>query len=345
MCATCRLGKPWRRGYGLRQVDFAAAPGGPAGMVMRRLGTGFGAICLSLWMAGSAAAEDLLGQPTPGGIDLQPAASSLKHQAIFFHNWILLPLITAISLFVLFLLVYVMVKFNKRANPTPARWSHNTTVEIIWTVVPVLILMVISIFSFRLLYAYHDSPKADVTVKITGNQWYWTYEYPDHGDFTFDSRMLTEEQAKAKKVPYRLAADNPIVVPEHKNVRLLITAADVIHSVGMPAFGLKTDAIPGRINETYFNAEKTGIYYGQCSELCGVDHAFMPIEIHVVSQAEYDAWVASKAPKPAPAPAPAAPAAAAPEAGAAPAAAAPAGPAAPAAPAAAPAAAAPSTPA
>jgi len=309
---------------------------------MRRLVSGFGALGLSLWMAGTAFAEDLLGQPTPGGIDLQPAASSLKHSAIFFHNIILLPIITIISVFVLFLLLYVMVKFNRRANPTPARWSHNTPIEIVWTVVPVLILMVVSIFSFRLLYAYHDSPKADVTIKVTGNQWYWSYEYPDHGDFAFDSRMLTEEQAKEKGEPYRLAADNPVIVPVNKTVRLLITAADVIHSVGLPAFGLKTDAIPGRINETWFNAEKTGKYYGQCSELCGVDHAFMPIQINVVSQAEYDAWIASKAPKPAPAPAaPAAeaPAAAAPAAGAAPAAAAPA------APAAAPAAAAPSTPA
>jgi cytochrome c oxidase subunit 2 len=245
------------------------------------------------------AAEDVLGQPTPGAIDLQPAASALKHDAIFFHNGILLPIITIISVFVLLLLVIVVVKFNKKSNPVPARWSHNTPIEIVWTVLPVLILMFIAIFSFRLLYKYHDMPKPDVTVKVTGNQWYWSYEYPELGDYAFDSHMLPEAEAKAKKVPFRLAADNPMVVPVGKTVRLLITGADVIHAVALPAFGLKTDAIPGRVNETWFKAEKTGVYYGQCSELCGVDHAFMPIQINVVSQAEYDAWAGPHKPAPA----------------------------------------------
>ncbi len=311
----------------------------PAGMAMRRLKvvSGLAAAPLVALMATPAWA-DLLGQPTPGGIGMQPAASYLKHQANFFHDIILMPIIVAISLFVLGLLAWVVIRYNKRSNPVPARWSHNTLVEIIWTVLPVLILMFISIFSFRLLFAYHDIPKPDVTIKATGNQWYWSYEYPDNGGYSFDSRMLTEEQAKAKGVPFRLAADNPIVVPVNKNVRVLVTGADVIHSLGLPAFGLKTDGIPGRVNETWFKAEKTGVYYGQCSELCGVDHAFMPIQIDVVDQATYDAWISARAPKPAPAPAAAAaptaaapaetPAAGAPAAPATPTASAPAAPAA-----------------
>jgi cytochrome c oxidase subunit 2 len=196
-------------------------------------------------------------------------------------------------------------------------------IEVVWTVVPVLILMGIAVFSFKLLFAYHDMPKPDLTVKAVGYQWYWGYEYPDQQIGEFVSNMLPEDEARAKNVPFRLAATEPMVVPVNKTVRVLVTGADVIHAFALPAFGLKTDAVPGRINETWFKAERTGTFYGQCSELCGVDHAFMPIEIKVVSQAEFDAWVASKggstAPAaPAAAPAPAAPAAAPAEAGAAP---------------------------
>ena len=241
-----------------------------------------------------AFAQDLLGQPTPGGIDLQPAASPLKHDAIWFHNVILLPVITGIVLLVLGLLIWVVVRYNKKSNPVPARWSHNTLVEVIWTVLPVVILLVIALFSFRLLYDYEDMPDPDLTVKVTGNQWNWAYEYPDQTVPEYISNMLPEEDALARNVPYRLAADEPMVVPVGKTVRLLITASDVIHSVALPAFGLKTDAVPGRTNETWFRAERTGVYYGQCSELCGVDHAFMPIEIRVVTEAEFAAWVASK---------------------------------------------------
>jgi cytochrome c oxidase subunit 2 len=296
--------------------------------------------------AAQAWAADRLGQPTPGAIDLQPAASSLKHDAIFFHNIILMPIITAITLLVLGLILWVAFRYNKKSNPVPARWSHNTTIEILWTVVPVLILMFISIFSFRLLFAYHDIPKPDLTVKATGYQWYWGYELPDQGVAEITSTMLPENEAKAKGAPYRLAADNALVVPVNKTVRVLVTGADVIHAFALPAFGLKTDAVPGRVNETWFKAEKTGVYYGQCSELCGVDHAFMPIEIHVVSDADFAAWVAKNGgsmtkaadeakakaaaaaaaatPAAPAAPAAAAPAAAAPAAGAAPAATAPA---------------------
>ena len=275
------------------------------------------------WLAGAAAAamatvwalpaladEVLVGQPTPGAIGLQPGVTPLKHDAAFFHDVILLPIITVITLFVLALLVWVVVRYNKKANPTPAKWSHNTTIEVIWTVVPVLILMFIAIFSFRLLYAYHDMPKPYMTVKATGYQWYWGYEYPDNGISEFISNVLPEDQAKAKNVPYLLAATEPLVVPVGKPVRVIVTGADVIHAFAVPAFGIISDAIPGRLNETWFKVEKPGVYYGNCRELCGVDHAYMPIEVHAVSQAEFDAWVASKggykvgaAPAPAPAPA------------------------------------------
>ena len=263
-----------------------------------------------------AFAEELMGQPTPGGIGLQPAAAPLKHAAHDFHNLILLPIITIISLFVLALLIWVVVRYNKRANPVPAKWSHNTLIEVIWTVVPVLILMFIAIFSFRLLFAVHDMPKPDYTVKATGYQWYWGYELPDQKVGEFVSNMLPEEEAEKRKVPFRLASTEPLVVPVNKTVRVLVTGADVIHAFALPAFGLKIDAIPGRINETWFKAERTGTFYGQCSELCGVDHAFMPIEIKVVTQPEFEAWVASKGGSmtpdaPAPAAAPAVPAAAA----------------------------------
>ena len=251
---------------------------------------------LAIFAATPTWAQDLMGQPTPGGIDLQPAASSLKHDAIAFHNG-LLWVIGLITLLVLCLLAWIVFRYNKKSNPTPARWSHNTMIEIIWTVTPVVILVGISLFSFRLLYAYHDMPTPDVTVKVTGNQWNWAYEYPDQGVAEYISNMLPEDQLAERGLPhslYRLAATEPMVVPVGKTVQLVITASDVIHAVALPAFGLKTDAVPGRINTTWFKAERTGVFYGQCSELCGVDHAFMPIEIRVVTQAEFEQWIASK---------------------------------------------------
>jgi len=299
-----------------------------------------------------ALAEELVGQPTDKAIGLQPAAAPLKEQAHFFHDAILMPIITAISLLVLFLLLWVIIKYNRRANPTPARWSHNTPIEIIWTVAPVLILMFIAIFSFRLLFQYHDMPRADLTVKATGYQWYWGYEYPDQEIPEYISNMLPEVDAKARGVPYKLAVNEPIVVPQGAVVRVLTTGADVIHAFAVPAFGIITDAVPGRVNETWFEATTLGTFYGNCRELCGVDHAFMPIEVRVVTRPEFDAWVASKkggAPAPTPttqdavadaasaaaaapagaaAPAAGAPAAAAPAAAPAPAATAPAAPAA-----------------
>ena len=255
-----------------------------------RVGT-FAAAALAVSAVAAHAAQPLLGQPTPGGIGFQPSGDDIKSSVVFFHNDILMPIITAICLLVLGLIGYIAIKFNAKANPVPAQFTHNTQVEIVWTVAPVLILMFIAIFSFRLLYAYHDMPKPDMTVKATGNQWYWNYTYPDHGGFNFDSLILPEPKALAVGKPYRLGVDNPLVVPVGATVRVLVTGADVIHDFALPAFGLKMDAVPGKINETWFKPRQTGIYYGQCSELCGVDHAFMPIEIDVVDRAKFNAWV------------------------------------------------------
>jgi cytochrome c oxidase subunit 2 len=269
-------------------------------MNLRTQAAGLAAMLAGAAFSAQAYAADLIGQPTPGGIDLQPANSALAHAAHGFHNAILLPIITVISLFVLALLIIVVVRFNAKANPVPAKFSHNTLLEIVWTLVPVGILLFIAIFSFKLLFAYHDMPKPDLTVKVNGYQWYWGYAYPDQKIDEITSVMLSEDDAKKQNVPFRLAADTSMVVPVGKTVRVLVTGQDVIHAFFVPAFGVMTSAIPGRVNEIWFKAEKTGIFYGQCTQLCGSDHAFMPIQVEVVTQAEFDAWVASKAPKPAP---------------------------------------------
>jgi cytochrome c oxidase subunit 2 len=257
------------------------------------------AIAAALSAAAARAADlPIIGQPVDGKIGFQPAYAPLKHDVIFFHDFILLPIIILITVFVAGLLAWCVIRFNKKANPVPARFSHNTTVEVIWTAGPVLILMFIAIFSFKLLFAYHNMPKPDLTVKVTGYQWYWGYAYPDQKIDEITSTVMPADEAKAKGMPYLLAAHDPMVVPVNKVVRVLVTGADVIHAFALPAFGDKIDAIPGRINQTWFKAEKIGIYFGQCSELCGIEHSAMPIQINVVSQADFDAWAASKAPKP-----------------------------------------------
>ena len=260
-------------------------------------------------LGATGALAQTFGQPVDKAIGLQPAASVIREHQIFFHNNILLPIITGIVLLVLALLVIIVVRFNKRANPTPAKFSHNTPIEVAWTVIPVLILMFIAIFSFKLLFKYHDMPQPYMTVKATGYQWYWGYAYPDQKIDEITSTVTPEDKTTPQL--YRLAADNPMVVPVGQVVRVLVTGADVIHSFSVPAFGVKIDAVPGRVNETWFKAEQVGSFYGQCSQLCGINHAFMPIQVNVVSQADFNAWVASKAPKPAPVPA-TTPAAAAP---------------------------------
>jgi len=287
----------------------------------RRLAAGAMAAMTTLMFTPLAFAE-VIGQPVDKGIAMQPAATQIRADQIWFHNTILLPIITVISLFVLALLLICIVRFNHRTNPTPARWSHNTPVEIAWTIGPVLILMVVAIFSFRLLFEEHDMPNPYMTVKVTGRQWNWDYEYPDQKIDAYTSTIMKASDAQAKGLPYQLATNAPMYAPVGKVVRVQVTAEDVIHSFSVPAFGIKIDAIPGRLNQTWFKADRTGVFYGQCSQLCGIDHSFMPIEVHVVSQADFDAWVASKQPKPtvvaaasapittAATPAPAAPAAA-----------------------------------
>ncbi len=252
---------------------------------------GWRLVALVLCTAGVAglAGPALAAQPEPWQLGLQPAVTPVMEGITNFHNFILV-IITLISVFVLALLVYCVLRFNERANPTPSKTSHNTTLEVAWTVVPVLILVVIAIPSFRLLFFEQDIPEPDLTVKVTGYQWYWSYEYPDHDEMTFDSIMLRDDELQPGQ-PRLLAVDNDLVVPVGKNVKLLVTAADVIHNWAMPAFGTKMDAIPGRLNETWFRADKVGIYYGQCSELCGKDHAFMPIAVRVVSEEDFAAWL------------------------------------------------------
>jgi cytochrome c oxidase subunit 2 len=237
-------------------------------------------------VSGSAALA--AGQPEPWQLGLQQGVTPVMDNIIWFHNF-LLWVITAITLFVLALLVVVVVKFNAKSNPVPSRTTHNTFIEVVWTVVPVLILVMVAVPSFRLLFFQLNTPPADVTVKATGKQWFWSYSYPD-AKFEFDSLMVQTKDLKPGQ-PRLLAVDNEIVVPVNKVVRVLTTGADVIHAFAIPAFGIKIDAIPGRVNETWFKAEREGMYYGQCSELCGKDHAFMPIAVRVVSDTEYTAWL------------------------------------------------------
>ena len=239
--------------------------------------------------AGAGMALAAYGQPSPWEMGLQQAATPVMAEIVWFHD-VLLYIITAITLFVLALLLIIIVKFNAKANPTPSKTTHNTLLEVAWTVLPVLILTVIAVPSFRLLFTQLDIPPADVTVKATGKQWFWSYSYPDDGGFEFDSLMLSDKERKPDQ-PRLLAVDNEMVVPVNKNIRVITTGADVIHAFAVPSFGIKIDSIPGRINETWFKATREGVYYGQCSELCGKDHAFMPIAVRVVSEADYTAWL------------------------------------------------------
>ena len=249
---------------------------------------------VALVAGGAAFAE--LGQPAPWEYKLQESASSVMDNITSFHSFLSV-LITVITLFVLVLLVTVVVKFNAKSNPVPSRTTHNTLIEVAWTLIPVLILVGIAVPSFRLLFQELDIPKADLTIKATGKQWYWSYAYPDNGKFEFDSLLAQDKQ------PRLLGVDNEMVVPINKVVRIQTTGADVIHSFAIPAFGIKIDSIPGRLNETWFKATKLGMFYGQCSELCGKDHAFMPIAVRVVNDQEFAAWVESAKKKFAAAPA------------------------------------------
>ncbi len=244
-------------------------------------------------MALAGAAHATEGQPAPWQLGFQPAASPIMEQITSFHTYVTI-IITVIALFVLGLLVYVMGRFNEKRNPDPSRTTHNTALEIAWTILPVLILVAIAIPSFRLLFAQYDFPKPDLTITATGNQWYWSYEYPDQG-IAFDSIMVPEADLKEGQ-PRLLTVDREVVVPVNKNVIVGIKSNDVIHDWAVPAFGVKLDAVPGRLQTTWFRAEREGIYYGQCSELCGRNHAFMPIAVRVVSEAEFADWLAKTKP-------------------------------------------------
>lgn len=271
---------------------------------MRFRNTVTAGLALAAGMAGAPAAWAIDGYAHPWQIGLQPSNSPSMVGIHSLHNNLLLPIITVIVLFVLALLIYVMAKFNAKANPVPSRTTHNSLVEVAWTVIPIIILVVIAVPSFRLLYLQRDIPAADMTIKVIGNPaWNWTYEYPDLGlnddgsakvsfTATLDDNASDLEKAKAANVPYLLKTDNPVVVPVNKTVKLIVTSDPdgIIHAWTIPQFGMKIDAIPGRLNQDWFHAEREGVFFGECSELCGQNHAYMPIEVHVVSQQEYDTW-------------------------------------------------------
>jgi cytochrome c oxidase subunit 2 len=255
-------------------------------MFLKKIGAGVG-VMATMMMATAGAAY---AKPIPWEMDMQPAVTPVMADIHDFQR-LLLYIITAVCLFVLALLLWVMIRYNAKANPNPSKTSHNTLLEVVWTAVPVLILVLIAIPSFRLLYFEMTIPKADVTIKAIGKQWYWTYAYPGQ-KLQFDSLILNDAAAKKAGEPRLLGVDNPVVVPVNKVVDVETTGADVIHSWAVPAFGVKMDAVPGRINHTWFKATKIGTYYGECSELCGARHAFMPIEVKVVSEADYKKWLA-----------------------------------------------------
>lgn len=241
-----------------------------------------------------AQALETVGAPVPGGTEHQPAATDIARDLQWLDHTILI-IITAIVAFVTLLLIYIMIRFNRKANPVPRTFTHNTPLEIVWTIVPVLILVFIGTFSLPALFKQQEIPVADITIKATGNQWYWSYEYPDAG-ISFDAMKLEKEELAAagyRPEDYLLATDNAVVIPIGKTIVVQVTGADVIHAWAMPAFGVMQSAVPGRLGQLWFTAEREGIYFGQCTTLCGKDHAYMPITVKVVSQEAYDKWVES----------------------------------------------------
>jgi len=248
------------------------------------------AVMLFAVLAGVSAVWAGDGRPSDWQMSFQQSASPVMDDIVRFHTGLLYTII-AIAGFVLALLLIVMVRFNARSNPTPSRTTHNTMLEVAWTGIPVVILVAIAIPSFKLLFLQLNTPEADLTVKAIGKQWYWTYNYPDNGKFEFDSLMVRDATKLRADQPRLLGVDNEMVVPVNKIVRVLTIGNEVIHAFAVPSFGIKIDAIPGRINETWFKATREGIYYGQCSELCGKDHAFMPIAVRVVSDQAFATWV------------------------------------------------------
>lgn len=262
---------------------------------MARLAGMFAATVIGAGAALSAARaeEGVVGAPKPGQLGLQAPATDLMSQLEWLHNDVLLPIITVITLFVLALLLICIFRFNEKSNPVPSKTSHNTLIEVVWTIVPALVLVFIAIFSFPLLYKQLDIPKPDLTIRAIGHQWYWSYEYPDNGNFTFDANLQDKSKLAADQQDrYLLQTDNEVVLPVGETIRVQITGADVIHSWTVPSFGVKHDGVPGRVNESWFKINQPGVYYGQCSELCGVRHGFMPITVRAVSKEDFDKWVA-----------------------------------------------------
>jgi cytochrome c oxidase subunit 2 len=283
-----------RRSRDVDNPKDAGTAGGSDEAIMKPCGfdrLAMAALGLALGGAAARAAEP--GHAVPRQIGFQTPVTDVARYLVWFHDSLLMPVITAITLFVLGLLLYVVWRFNEKANPTPSRTTHNTLIEVLWTVVPVIILVFIAVPSFRLLTMELTVPPADLMIKVTGSQWHWNYTYPkEAGGFNFDSFM--KEDADLKPGDIRLlAVDNEAVVPINKVVKLEVTSADVIHSFIVQSFGSRVDAVPGRNNETWFKADREGVYYGQCSKICGKDHAFMPIAFRVVSQDAYNAWVDS----------------------------------------------------
>ncbi len=257
-------------------------------MLAQRLLIAFTAVAaVILFLAEPALAGN--GQPSPWQLGFQQAATPVMENITWFHDFLLI-VITAITILVLVLLVIIALRFNAKANPVASKTTHHTLLEVAWTVIPVIILVAIAVPSFRLLFFQLNIPQADLTIKATGKQWFWTYNYPDNGKFEFDSLMVQTKDLQPGQ-PRLLAVDNELVVPVNKVVRVQVIGADVIHAFAVPSFGIKIDAVPGRLNETWFKAEREGVYYGQCSELCGKDHAFMPIAVRVVKDADFNAWV------------------------------------------------------
>ena len=252
---------------------------------LAKLGALGAGIAGAVGAAGSALAQ----QPTDWEVDFQTALSPSMERIVDFNLMVTI-IIVIITAFVFGLMAWIVIRYNKKRNPVPSKTTHNTLLEVVWTVVPVIILLIIAVPSFRLLYYTDRVEEADMTLKAIGHQWYWSYEYPDHGDFTFDAIMLEDDELEEGQ-PRLLATDEAVVLPVGAKIRLLTTADDVIHSWAIPAFGVKMDSVPGRVNETWFQINREGTYYGQCSELCGTLHGFMPIMIEAVSQEEFDAWV------------------------------------------------------
>lgn len=252
------------------------------------------ALFLIFLLSAAASAAGVDGQPVPGGMALPTPVTPVAQETADFHNFVLVPVTTAIALFVLGLLVYVMRRFNEHANPVPSTVTHHTGLEIVWTLIPVLILLFIAVPSFRLLAHQVEIPEASITLKVTGNQWYWSWKYPEDqgGGFAFDQMMKQDNELQPGDLRL-LSVDNEAVVPVNEVVKVQLTASDVIHAFGVPSFGIRMDAIPGRLNETWFKVEKEGVYYGQCYFICGKDHAYMPIVIRAVSRPEYEQWLAA----------------------------------------------------